>query len=169
MQRQLSLTGALPDASGAVFSPCRTWRYVLWRRWADGRMAAFIGLNPSTADEQEDDATIRRCIGFARRWQCSGFYMLNLFAYVATYPRDLRLAADPIGPENDAALELYAGLADPLVAAWGGDGHELQRTRQVLSRLQAADVPLHCLGRTKDGAPRHPSRLAYAAELERYR
>jgi hypothetical protein len=53
---------------GAMFTPTREHRYVLWRRWGEGPAVNFIGLNPSTADEQEDDPTIRRCIGFARNW-----------------------------------------------------------------------------------------------------
>ena len=68
--------------SGAGFSLCRTWRYKLWRRWSSaGPIVAFIGLNPSTADELNDDPTIRRCIGFARHWGFGGMYMLNVFAY----------------------------------------------------------------------------------------
>lgn len=156
------------EPSGAVFSPCRTWRYVLWRRWADGPMAAFIGLNPSKADELDNDATIRRCIGFAKRWKRSGFYMLNLYAFCATYPRDLLLAPDPVGPENDAAMAAYARLADPVVAAWGMNAHGFERTRKVLAWLNASEIPLHCLGRTKEGAPRHPVRLAYTTALEAY-
>src|SRR5271157_168450 len=91
--------------SGATFSLCRTWRYKLWRRWSAAvPMVTFIGLNPSTADEINDDPTVRRCLGFARRWGFGGMSMLNVFAYRSTNPRALRAATDPVGPRNGAAL-----------------------------------------------------------------
>jgi len=74
----------------ARFSPCSTWRYSLTRKWNALPLLGFIGLNPSTADETEDDPTIRRCIGFARDWGFGGIVMLNLFAYRSTDPRQLR-------------------------------------------------------------------------------
>ena len=82
-------------------------------------MIAFIGLNPSTADEINDDPTIRRCIGFARRWGFGGMYMLNVFAYRSTNPRELRAATDPVGPRNDAALLTTSRRCDMVVACWG--------------------------------------------------
>ena len=85
--------------STAVISGCGTYRYLLTRRAGPGeRAAAFILLNPSTADAATDDPTIRRCLGFARRWGCGRFFVLNLFAFRATYPAELRWADDPIGP-----------------------------------------------------------------------
>ena len=72
----------------ATFSPCRRWRYTLLRRWEPANLivVAFIGLNPSTADETLDDPTIRRCIGFAKAWGAGGMYMLNLFGWRSTDP-----------------------------------------------------------------------------------
>src|ERR1700691_893264 len=67
---------------GAVFSPCRRYRYALWREWGvlpgmpDKGYVLFVGLNPSTADETRDDATIRRCIAFAQAWGYSGLCMV---------------------------------------------------------------------------------------------
>lgn len=88
--------------SGANFSRCRRFRYALWREW-DATLPAvmLIGLNPSTADANHNDPTIRRCIGFARDWGFGGVRVLNLFAFRATYPDDLKAAADPVGPRND--------------------------------------------------------------------
>jgi hypothetical protein len=150
--------------SGALLSPCRTYRYILWRQWAEGNRVAFIGFNPSKADEQEDDATIRRCIGFARLWGYSGIVMLNLFAYRSTDPKILGVH-DPIGPENDASLAC-AKRESLVVAAWGELGRNLDRTTKVLTAMRANGVKLHCLGRTSMGAPRHPVRLPYAVQLE---
>jgi len=159
-----------PVGNSALLSPCRTWRYALWRRWGPRNSSvAFIGLNPSKADEIEDDATIRRCIGFARLWGHDSLVMLNLFAFRATYPRDLWKAEDPIGPMNDATIGRYAGLCDLTVAAWGADANGLERVEVVVNSFAIAKVKLHCLGRTAGGAPRHPVRLPYSAQLEEYR
>jgi hypothetical protein len=80
----------------ATISPCRMFRYALWRRWGSGPYAMFIGLNPSTADEQNDDPTIRRCIGFAQSWGYDALCMANLFAYRATKPTDMKNAANSL-------------------------------------------------------------------------
>jgi hypothetical protein len=141
--------------AGAGFSPCRTWRYELWRRWsAAGPMVAFIGLNPSTADELNDDSTVRRCIGFAHCWGFGGVYMLNVFAFRSTNPRALKTAVDPIGQGNDAALLKTCRRCDMVVACWGVWGGLFDRDRTVIELLGA--VPMHCLGMTQGGQPKHP-------------
>lgn len=91
-------TGAEAVQRDAHLSPCRRYRYALWRRWGDGPHAMFIGLNPSTADETADDPTIRRCIAFARAWGYGALCMANLFAYRATQPADMLAQDDPVGP-----------------------------------------------------------------------
>ena len=140
---------------GANFSPCRTWRYKLSRRWSPaGPMIAFVGLNPSTADEVNDDPTVRRCIGFARRWGFGGMYMLNVFAYRSTNPRELRTAADPVGPRNDGTLTKICRLCDMVVACWGVWGWLFDRDQAVVELL--GGIPIHSLGITSDGHPKHP-------------
>ena len=79
----------------------------------------FVGLNPSTADETNDDPTIRRCISFAQAWGYEGLCMTNLFAFRATEPSDMMKSPDPVGPENDQALINLAESAGVVVAAWG--------------------------------------------------
>ncbi|GIL13657.1 MAG: hypothetical protein BroJett038_23770 [Chloroflexota bacterium] len=144
--------------SSAVFSPCRRYRYALWRRWGDllepGRdgYAMFICLNPSTADETRDDPTIRRCIAFARAWGYSGLCMANLFAFRATDPAKMMAQANPIGPENDEHLSRLAKGALVVVAAWGANGTHLGRDVEVRRALPA----LHYLSLTKEGHPGHP-------------
>jgi hypothetical protein len=149
----------------AVFSPCRTWRYTLTRYTGIVQpvreelvplSVAFIGLNPSTADETTDDPTVRRCIGFARRWGYERMVMLNVFAFRATNPRRLRAAEDPIGPENDNHIAWEAALADLVVCAWGVHATLLGRGVEVKECLEGINVPLHVLGLTKDGHPKHP-------------
>jgi hypothetical protein len=138
----------------AYLSPCRTWRYSLTRDVApltgDGTVA-FIGLNPSTADETTDDPTIRRCIDFARRWGYARLTMINLYAFRATDPRDLRAASDPVGPDNDCTIAKVVGGVDLVVVAWGVHA-DSERAARVLALIGAP----HCLGTTKAGAPRHP-------------
>src|SRR5687768_16866498 len=115
------------EKRGARFSACRTYRFELWRIWdEDGPKLNVIGLNPSTADENLDDPTIRRCIGFARDWGFGGLVMTNLFAYRSTDPKGLAAVDDPVGPNNDYHLEIAACSGTPL-AAWGA--HPLARER----------------------------------------
>lgn len=135
--------------SSAIFSPCRTYRYQLWRRWGPGQPVVFIGLNPSTADESQDDPTIRRCIGYAQAWGYPALLMLNLFAFRATNPKDMMIAKDPVGPENDRHL-LKECLGRMTIAAWGKDGSHLGRSASI------AIHGLHCLKLNHDGSPAHP-------------
>jgi hypothetical protein len=157
--KQLHVFSAAPStSSGATFGPDGTaspYRYRLWREWDPALpRVAFIMLNPSTADASLDDPTIRRCIGFAKSWGFGSLEVANLFALRSPSPADLRRAADPVGPENDAALAEVSGRAQLLVAAWGVHGTFLQRDAEV-RRLLAA-VPLHSLRLTKSGHPAHP-------------
>ncbi|MBL7251277.1 DUF1643 domain-containing protein [Alloalcanivorax sp. C16-2] len=140
-------------ARSANFSRCRRYRYALWRRWRDGDdYLLLVGLNPSTADHRKDDPTIRRCIGFARDWGYSGLCVANLFAYRATYPRDLFAADDPIGPRNDWWLRRLAADAALVVAGWGNHGTQGDRAARVRAWLPA----LHCLRLNGSGEPAHP-------------
>ena len=137
---------------GADFSPCRVWRYYLWRRWDAGTTCVFIGLNPSTADETQDDPTIRRCIRFAQRWGHGGLVMLNAFAFRATDPRVMMATDDPVGPRNDETIRDRSRAAAIIIAAWGVHCDE-SRQRRV---CEVVGRPIHCLGLTKAGRPRHP-------------
>ena len=138
----------------ASFSPCRRYRYDLWRRWDDSKpYAMFIGLNPSTADETRDDPTIRRCIAFAKTWGYGALCMTNLFAFRATDPRDMKAEEFPIGGhENDLALRSRADGAGIVIAAWGVHGVHQERAAAVMKMIPK----LHCLGLSKEGHPRHP-------------
>lgn len=141
----------------AVFSDGGDYRYALGRVWdKDLPPAVFIGLNPSIADAIKDDPTIRRCMSFAKRWGLGGLLMVNLFAYRSTDPARLALVADPIGPDNFefcATMVLREGPAI-IVAAWGA--HKLAGG-QAMRWLSATGVTsLQCLGKNRDGSPKHP-------------
>lgn len=141
---------------GAIFDAGGRYRYALWRAWsADYPRIAFIMLNPSTADEQRNDPTIRRCIGFARAWQFGSLEVVNLFAYRVTNARELLKVDDPVGEENNRFLIQAIEQCSTVVVGWGTRGALLGRDRQVMELL-ACRENVYCLGLTKNGQPRHP-------------
>ena len=153
------------SASGAVFSPCDNYRYGLWKIWQpDLPLLMFIGLNPSTADARQDDPTIRRCTGFARRWKYGGVLVANLFGFRATRPADLFASPSPAGPDNKRWLANLSRRADKVVAAWGNDGQR----RLPADCLTAVNKPLYCLRQNLTGAPAHPLYIPATARLRRF-
>lgn len=140
--------------SVAVFSGDGQYRYQLTREWdASLPSVAFIGLNPSTADESVDDPTIRRCVGFAKAWGYGRMVMVNLFAYRATDPTQLRRwDIEPVGARNDVFLYALPIHSDLVVAVWGVHGTYLGRDVVVRQRLPN----LHYLRLTQGGQPSHP-------------
>lgn len=139
--------------TGAEFSDCRHYRYALWRVWDEaGPYVAIIGLNPSTADEVQNDPTINRCISFARSWGYGGVCVVNLFAFRATVPADMMRVKDPIGPETDKWLVEISSSAGAVVAAWGNDGAYLGRSSAVKRMIPG----LYALKINKSGEPAHP-------------
>lgn len=151
----------------AEFSPCGIYRYTLTRktncplRWV--KPALFIMLNPSTADAIKNDPTIRRCISFAERHGCTDLTVVNLFALRATDPRELTKCEDPIGPLNDQRI---AEMIDKhkmglIVAAWGAHPFAKGRAKDLLKKYGT----FLCLGKTKDGSPKHPLYVKNDSEL----
>lgn len=154
---------------GATFSPDRRYRYRLWRVWDPSCFrVAFVMLNPSTADEHVLDPTLRRCLGFAQRWGFGGFEVANIFALRSTDPAGLYKAAihdgDPVGPENDAALDELAARVSMVVAGWGTHGRLGWRGDTVRRRFDAAGRPLHVLRLSREGFPCHPLYLPGSLE-----
>lgn len=159
---------------GATLSDCGTYRYQLWREWQpDAPKAVFLMLNPSTADAMVDDPTIRKCVGFAKRWGMGGIIVVNLFAYRATDPTALAHLSTlvAVGPENSEQIR-GATHAGKLVCAWGATGgarvQKMVRERLIVVKriLREAGVDTFCLGRSADGSPRHPLMLAYSTPLD---
>ena len=147
----------------AVISPDGKYRYKLTRSLGKSELsAAFILLNPSTADDTEDDQTVKRCTYFARKFGFGRIAVYNLFAYRATLPMDLFGYEEPIGPENDKYL-LESVRYDKIIAAWGDHGNHLGRDKIVLNLLKYTKI--FCLGKTKSGSPRHPLYLSKNTEL----
>lgn len=140
----------------ADVSECGRYRYALERWWMFGTgTVLFVMLNPSTADAVDDDPTVRRCISFAQRWGHQRLIVCNLFAWRATDPRELRTAADPVGPMNDERMAECAGVASLILCAWGNHGAHAGRDKYVREALYTIR-PLHHLGLTGKRQPRHP-------------
>ncbi|NOJ96672.1 DUF1643 domain-containing protein [Corallococcus coralloides] len=156
--------------AGATLSECGLYRYRLVRRWSaqDDRRVLFVMLNPSVADGQQDDPTLRRCVGFAQAWGYGALTLCNLFAFRATDPADLMPAKDAVGPLNDAALESAACEASLVVGAWGAHRLVPQRAPAVLALLRR-HRPVHALALTGAGEPRHPLYLAGHLRPQLYR
>lgn len=158
--------------NGAVFSHDRFWRYSLTRdlvsplvigdelREGDPNTCLFICLNPSTADERNDDPTVRRCERFAVSWGYSKLVVCNIFAIRSTDPKALyEVQATPhnvVGPDNDRWIMDCARAASLVVCAWGNHGAHLSRGPLVAAKLRRAGIPLHALAVTKQGQPGHP-------------
>lgn len=181
---------------GATISACGRYRYRLWREWRlwpepakwhwwtddDGKpvvdgagkqlgeplSCVFIMLNPSTADGNEDDPTIRRCVAFARSWGYDRLDVLNLFAHRATDPRELLALEhgdDPVGIDNERHFDRVLFDGHPVglvVCAWGAHGGHLGQDETALGWLGRKER--FALGLTKDGHPRHPLYLRGDAE-----
>ncbi len=164
----------------AFFSPCGNYRYGLRRDFAPlmttrlnpPRPCVFCMLNPSIADDLTDDPTIRRCIDFARRWGHTCLFVVNVFAWRATDPNDLRGAPDPIGPLNDDAIRLaffYArNFGGRVIVAWGANRMAARRARRIIEIADQERVRLECLGHktlhADPPAPKHPLYLKKSTE-----
>ena len=155
----------------AIISPDKVYRYWLRRElplWlgATPRTCLFIMLNPSTADADADDPTIRRCKSFARTLECPALEVVNLYAYRATEPRDLfaaqKTGVDIVGPNNAVHIQSRHAAADITIAAWGANAPR-GRVAEVLAMTGRAD--LFCLDTCQDGSPRHPLYVRAAAEI----
>lgn len=147
-----------PSPKGAIFSPCGTYRYALWRIWSPGLpLLMSISLNPSRAGAEKNDATIRRDIGYAIAWGFGGLLKGNLFGFVDTYQGNLRAAPDRIGPDNDLWLIRMRDAAGMHLAAWGIYG-DLDLGR--VAAVRAMFPTLYTLGFTQNHQPKHPLRLA---------
>jgi hypothetical protein len=143
--------------TGAAFSSCRRWRYLLWRRWDAGRPAAnFLMLNPSTADERQLDPSCTRARVYAERWGFGALIVTNLFGWRATDPEAMKAVRDPVGRGNDAAILRAAREAKLVVCAWGNHGAHLGRSFRVLAALRKEGIPLNYLRLNSSGEPAHP-------------
>lgn len=163
----MSLVIETSEHGSAAFSHDRKYRYRLTRWWAEGgTKVLWVMANPSTATAKIDDTTIRQCIVFSKKLGASSLMVVNLFAYRATHPKELLKVADPVGSENRRILAEAMQGVDTAVAAWGALSNDLWRLVRLNIGLVKQMNGLKCLGKTKNGAPKHPSRLAHATAFE---
>jgi hypothetical protein len=146
----------------AAFSPCRRYRYALGRSWAGAdthAVALFVLHNPSTADHEVDDPTLRKCVSFAKREGCNGVVVVNVFAYRSTDKGVLGRVDDPVGPMNARVLRLAGACADRIVVAWGCIDRSLAHHTDAAGSAISASAQAQrvtCLGVNGDGSPKHP-------------
>ena len=156
----------------ASISDCGRYRYSLERRIVDvvGPNLCWLMLNPSTADATKDDPTIRKVMGFTKRNGYGVALVVNLFAYRATDPDEVRTLTrsalgDPEGPHNCAAIMQAAEISDAVVCAWGAQPWARKQAARVLEWLdehpRERPIQLLCLGKTKAGDPLHPLMPSY--------
>ena len=154
----------------AIISPCGQYRYRLEREVGmNGLTFAYFGINPSTADAQLDDATVRKWIGFTKVNGGRRFIVGNVFAFRSTDVKALMRADDPIGSENRAHLMQIAADADVLVPCWGDTKKVTGALRHAFGHLFveliATGKPVKTFGLTAGGDPKHPLMLGYNTEL----
>jgi hypothetical protein len=149
-----------PISKEAIISEDGMYRYLLVRSWdIELPSVCFIMLNPSTADATQDDPTIRRCIAFARKWGFGTLRVVNLYAFRATDPAELKTATDPVGPLNHEYLQAAVAASQLCIAAWGVHA-TVERAAEVCTVVNE----LKCLGVTQNGEPRHPLYVAGSTE-----
>lgn len=168
--------------SSASFDDRRIYRYSLVRRWDSGPTCLWIMLNPSTADETKLDPTLRRVLGFTQSWdpesingitlyppykRFGAFEVCNLYAFRSTDPEALwartlfdpvsgsHVPFDPIGPDNDEAIQIAAKRAQLVIVGWGTNARP-ERERKVAQLLADVGVQPYALGLAKKGQPVHP-------------
>ncbi len=138
---------------GATLSEDRKYRFELHRIFDNSKpLIAFVGLNPSTADEEIDDPTITKCINYTKKWGYGGFYFVNLFAFRATEPKEMQKAQDPVGQGNDILLKSVFGKVAKVICCWGELGTFMDRGNQVLKLIENP----YYLKLNKNGQPAHP-------------
>lgn len=161
--------------SDAVISDCGRYRYRLERQSCPGDWkTAIVMVNPSTADAEQDDSTIRKLIGFGQRNRWGRLLVGNLFAYRATDVRVLGKISDPVGPENDDHLMCMMAEADQVVFAWGAIAkipkYRRNRWMDVAGMAHGAGLIPLCIGEpAKCGHPRHPLMPPYSSPIRPWR
>lgn len=149
----------------AVYSDCERYRYSLTRIWdASAPRVLFMMLNPSTATEFQNDPTVERCERRARALGFGSFTVVNIFAFRATDPREMRAMKDPTGPHNDAAIMEAVSEADQVICAWGAHGQHLNRAKHIEHLLRSHNIPLFVLDVTANGQPKHPLYISYTCK-----
>jgi len=147
----------------ALLSKDKKYRYSLKRIWDNDKpKVLFIMLNPSLADNYQDDPTIRRLIKFAKLYGYGGFYVGNLFSYITPYPSELLDKDLMFSKKNIHEIKKMTGLIKDVVYGWGNSFEEPEWLKQIISNPK-------CFGKNKNKTPKHPLYLSYNNKLVNYR
>ncbi len=151
--------------SDAIFSEDNIHRYALIHEWElDRPSLMIISLNPSAEDGELNNPTIRRCIGFAKRWGFGRLFITNLFSFKTSSPKDLFNSENPIGNKNDYWLKKLSKKVDKVVLAYGNHGKFKNRHEEILKIIHDP----YCIKKSKTGMPMHPLYLKYTEEPIRF-
>jgi hypothetical protein len=154
---------------GATLSNCEKYRYKLWRIWDESKPSVmFMMCNPSTADAQIDDPTIRRCIGFAESWGFGGLYVGNLFAFRSKNPKDLLNTAHPVGEYNAQHIYQMLEKCSMIVTAWGNAKIVYKIVKKNPNYKPLNGIKAYYIDLSKDGTPKHPLYLKGDLEPKQY-
>lgn len=152
------------------YSPDGLYRWSYEKRWSEGILICWIGLNSGKGDsEGRRRPTLERMVTWSQRFGGGAIIIVNLFAYRTTHSSELRSAwrrgVRIVGSKNDQAIDKAVRQADKTLVAWGCRGSLQGRGAAVAARVPE---PL-CLGLTARGQPRHPLYLPLDAEVMPYR
>lgn len=149
----------------AVLSDCGRYRHILRRSWDIARPGVtFVMLNPSTADAEKDDPTVRKCIGFADRLGYGHLNVVNLFDFRATKPADLKAAGYPCSPDSWHWIAKSISECPDVICAWGANARDTFRTTVVFEYVRyLSPGRIRALRLLADGTPEHPLMIPYAA------
>jgi hypothetical protein len=162
----IRVTADIVDSRCVWDGPNNEYRYTLIRVWDKTKpKIAFIGLNPSVANEHQDDNTVRKCINIARRDGYGSMVMLNAYAYRSTDPKALQTQPDVVGRFNDRYIAEECKNADKIVIAWGNHATD-DRHMTLLKVLDGQQ--LYCFAKNNNGKPKHPLYVALTAPLVQY-
>ncbi len=149
--------------SGAIFSDCRKYRFILWRVWDKTKdYIMFIGLNPSSANEYKDDPTIKRVQKMAYNWGYGGVYMLNLYPYITPHPKNLILN-NKYFDANEKWINIVNEKCKDIVFAWGSFKEAKNKSDRIISRYKGLALKIN-----NDGSPRHPLYVNTNVELVKF-
>ncbi len=154
--------------SGAVMDHTRRYRFLLWRFWDERPRVLFVGLNSSTANEFQNDPTVKRWCQFAKDWGYGGFYAGNLYPYITPHPEEL-VAPACFHKANYPAIQMASGLVALTVVCWGDGIKRVDGGLGLAGHVRETYLtqPM-CFGLTQSGNPRHPLYLSADTELKEF-
>ena len=146
----------------AEFSIDKKERYSLKREWDKSKnKILYIMLNPSFADDKNDDPTIRRLINFTKKFNYGGFLVGNIFTTITPNPKELDKSKG-MSDKNFEELIKLINKVDQIVYAWGSSIEEPQLLKKLVLNPK-------CFGKNLNGTPKHPLYVPSQTKLINFR